>query len=105
MQVFQKTIEKMEKIVMIQQQLPLQERSYTDRNGQQQMFASRGFVLSDGIDTFYGEMTGEYARSQAAVQYDTKTFHTVQAQIATREYRDKDGNTRYQSEIRITKLV
>lgn len=95
----------MEKIVTIQQQLPLQERSYTDRNGQQQVFASRGFVLSDGIDTFYGEMTGDYARSQANVQFDQQTFHTVQAQITTREYRDKENNTRYQSEIRITKLV
>lgn len=95
----------MEKIVSIQQQLPLQERNYTDRNGQQQVFFSRGFILSDGIDTFYGEMIGDYARSQANVEFDTKTVHTVQAQISTREYKDKDNNTRYQSEIRITKLV
>ena len=95
----------MEKIVSIQQQLPLQERNYTDRNGQQQVFASRGFILSDGIDTFYGEMTGDYARSQANVEFDTKTVHTVQAQISTREYKDKDNKIRYQSEIRITKLV
>lgn len=95
----------MEKIVTIQQQFPLQERNYTDRNGQQQVFASRGFVLSDGIDTFYAEMTGDYARSQANVQYDANAAHTVQAQISTREYRDKDNNIRYHNEIRITKIV
>ena len=95
----------MEKLINIQKQLPLQERNYTDRNGQQQVFYSRGFIMSDGIDTFYAEMIGDYARSQANVEFDTKTVHTVQAQISTREYKDKDNNIRYQSEIRITKLV
>ena len=49
----------MEKLVMIREQLPLQERNYTDRNGQPQVFASVGFVLTDGTDTFYAELTGD----------------------------------------------
>ena len=46
----------MEKLVMIKEQLALSERNYTDRNGQPQVFASVGFVLTDGIDTFYAEV-------------------------------------------------
>lgn len=95
----------MEKLVSVLQQFPLQERQYLDREGQNQVFASRGFVLSTGIDTFYAEMTGDYARSQAAVQFDPAVMHMAQMQTSVREYKDKEGNTRYSNEIRITKLI
>lgn len=52
----------MERLVSIQQQLQLQECSYVDRNGQNQVFALRGFVMTTGIETFYAEATGDYAR-------------------------------------------
>lgn len=94
----------MEKLVTIIQQLPLQERSYTDRNGQQQVFASRGFVLSDGIDTFYAEAVGDYARSMPE-EFLLNVDYRLQAQLSTREYRDRDGNFRYSTEVRIVKLV
>ena len=42
----------MEKSVQIIQQGALVERPYQDRNGQQQVFASMGFTLTDGVDTF-----------------------------------------------------
>lgn len=94
----------MEKTVKIIQALPLQERSYTDRNGQQQLFVSRGFVLSDGIDTFYAEAVGDYARSMPQ-DFSTNASYRLQAQLSVREYRDKEGNYRYTSEIRIVKMV
>ena len=46
----------MEKSVQIIQQGALVERPYQDRNGQQQVFASMGWTLTDGIDTFYAEL-------------------------------------------------
>ena len=95
----------MEKLVSVLQQFPMQERQYLDRDGQNQVFASRGFVLSTGIDTFYAEMTGDLARSQASVQFDQSTMHIVQMQTSVREYKDKEGNTRYSNEIRITRMV
>lgn len=94
----------MEKIVRIMQAQPLQERNYTDRNGQQQVFASRGFVLSDGIDTFYAEAVGDYARSLPP-DFNTGANHRLQAQLSMREYRDKEGGFRYATEIRIVKIV
>ena len=43
----------MEKTVNIVQQSALVERPYEDRNGQSQMYASMGFILSDGVDYSY----------------------------------------------------
>lgn len=95
----------MERFLQIVQVLPFQEREYTDRNGQQQMFASRGFVLTDGIDYMYAEMQGEYARSMKDTQFDTSSMHRVQMQMATRMYHDKDGAVRYSNDIRIVKMA
>lgn len=95
----------MEKFLQIVQSFPLQEREYTDRNGQQQMFASRGFILSDGIDRMYAEMQGEYARSMKNVQFDAACLHRVQMQMNAHEYKDKDGAMRFSNEVRIVKMV
>jgi len=89
--------------VTILKQLPLEERNYTDRMGQPQTFASRGFVLTDGIDTYYAEAVGDMAR--AMPQYDPNTFHCVQTQVSVREYTDREGKVHYSNEIRILKLV
>jgi len=93
----------MEKPVTIIQQFPLQERQYTDRNGQQQIFASRGFVLSDGIDTFFAEATGDMARNMP--EYTINSLYNLQAQITLREYKGNDGQKRYANEVRIIKLA
>ena len=95
----------MERLVSIQQQFPLQERSYVDRNGQNQVFASMGWTLTDGIDTFYAEMQGDLARSFRDVHPDPSLLHRVQTQMSIREFKDKDGNSRFSNEIRIVKLV
>ena len=92
----------MEKLVMIKEQFPVQERSYEDRNGQMQVFASKGFVLTDGVDTFYAEAVGDYARGLQALPTDV--YHTVQCQMAARDFKDKNGVVRYQTEIRIIKI-
>lgn len=95
----------MEKSVQILQQGKLNERPYTDRNGQQQVFASMSWMLSDGIDTFEAEMQGDMARAFKDVELDKAVLHRVQTQMSVREFRDKDGNIRYSNEIRIIKLV
>ena len=93
----------MEKTVVIVEQLPLQERSYTDRNGQPQVFASRGFVLTDGIDTFYAEMTGDKART--CPEMDKSKLHSVQCQLQERSYTDKDGVLHHATEVRIVNFA
>ncbi len=45
----------MERFLMIKEQLPMRERSYTDQQGQQKVFVSVGFVLGCGR---YGQGAG-----------------------------------------------
>ena len=95
----------MEKSVQIIQQGALVERPYQDRNGLQQVFASMGWTLTDGVDTFYAEMQGDLARSFRDIHPDPSLLHRVQTQMSIREFKDKDGNSRFSNEIRIIKLV
>lgn len=93
----------MEKLVTIINQFPLASRAYTAQDGTQKVFNSRGFILSDGIDEFYGEMTGDMAVS--AGEYDTGVWHQMQGYIKQRSFQDKNGVTRYDNQIFITKLI
>ena len=43
----------MEKTMKIQKLLPIQDRQYTDQQGQPRVFTSMGFVLTDGVGTIY----------------------------------------------------
>lgn len=94
----------MEKLLTIKQAFPLVERPYTDRNGIQTLFASRAFIFSDGIDTIHAEAVGDYARSIANVDFQPGTIHAVILQFTAREWKDKDGVTRYSNEARITRI-
>lgn len=94
----------MEKLMTIQQVLETVERPYTDRSGNAQVFASKGFVLTDGIDTIYAEMTGDMARANKDTQYDLTTIHAVQMQSQARPWTDSQGVAHYTTEVRIIKL-
>ncbi len=93
----------MEKLVRIINQFPLASRSYTAQDGTQRTFHSRGFLLTDGIDEFYAEMTGDTALG--CPELDRMVLHQVQATIRQRAYQDKNGTTRYENQIYITRLV
>ena len=93
----------MEKLVRIIEQHPLASRTYTAQDGTQRTFHSRGFLLTDGIDEFYAEMTGDAALS--CPEMDLGVLHIVQATLRQRAYQDKNGATRSENQIYITRLV
>lgn len=93
----------MEKIVRIVEQKAHTARQYKAQDGTQKTFHSMGFILSDGIDEFYAEMTGDMARD--CQPYDTNVLHVMQGCIKQRPFTDKNGATRYDNQIFITKLV
>ncbi len=93
----------METNVKIMEQMPNVARTYTAQDGSAQVFNSRGFRLSTGIDEFYAEMVGEAAVK--CPEYDLGSIHRMQGQMRTRSYRDKHGETRYVNEIIISKLI
>ena len=92
----------MEKLVSIIEQRPVVARNYTAQDGTQKTFYSKGFILSDGIDEFYAEMVGDMARD--AQPYDTALLHRMQGYIKQRSFTDKNGQTRYENQIIITRM-
>lgn len=92
----------MEKLVTILQQNPLVSRPYTTQDGVQKVFHSRGFILSDGIDEFYAEMTGDAALS--CPELDRSVLHAMQGYLRQRSFLDKNGATRYENQAYITKI-
>ena len=92
----------MEKLVTILEQRPVVARNYTAQDGTQKTFYSKGFILTDGIDEFYAEMTGDMARDTQP--NDTSLLHKVQGDIKQRSFTDKNGQTRFENQIIITRL-
>ena len=92
----------MEKLVTIIEQRPVVARNYTAQDGTQKTFYSKGFILTDGIDEFYAEMTGDMARDSQP--YDVALLHMMQAYIKQRSFTDKNGQTRFENQIIITRM-
>ena len=84
------------------EQRPVVARNYTAQDGTQKTFYSKGFILSDGIDEFYAEMTGDMARD--AQPLDTTLVHRIQGYIKQRSFNDKNGQTRFENQIIITRM-
>ena len=75
----------MERIVRILNQSPLATRQYMDRKtGEQKIINSVTLKLTDGIDTFLGEITGEKAVN--CPKYDPQYIYNVQCSMVVREW-------------------
>ena len=75
----------MEATVRILQQSPLVTRQYMDRKtGDQKVINSVTRRLTDGIDTFLGEITGE--RAVNCPKYDPQYIYKVQCSMVVREW-------------------
>lgn len=75
----------MERIVRILNQSPLATRQYMDKkSGEQKVINSVTLKLSDGIDTFLGEITGEKAVN--CPKYDPQYLYRVQCSMVVREW-------------------
>ena len=94
--------ENMELICRIIEQHPLQKRDYTDRNGQPQTFNSVGFVLANGVDTLYAELTGEQAVNLGT--YATDCYYKAELSLRTDRWTDQQGCTRYGTRAYINRL-
>ena len=75
----------MEATVRILNQSPLATRQYMDRKtGEQKVINSVTLKLTDGIDTFLGEITGEMAVN--CPKYDPQYLYKVQCSMMVREW-------------------
>lgn len=91
----------MEKMLQIQELCPLTERTYTDKNGQPKVFASRGVVLTNGIDSFYAELTEDLARR---TDFKAGEMRYWRIECTTRRYTDKNGVQRFSNEFYVRRV-
>jgi hypothetical protein len=92
----------MERQVFIKKQFALQEREYTTENGEKKKFASMGFLLTDFMDTFYAEMTGNMARECG--ELDRTVGYMLQSEMQVRAWETQDHRTAYATSIYINRL-
>ena len=95
----------MERIFHIKEQLPLRERSYTDQQGQQKVFVSTGFVLTDGINTVFAEAVGDMARALDQQKPNQQVPHLVDYELSCREWQDSQQQRRFENTVKITKMA
>ena len=87
----------MEKLVKIIEQTSLQQRQYTDKAGQQQVFNSVGFTMSDGLDTFYAEAVGDKALRMPVL--DKQYVYRVQCEMRHATFTAADGSLRHRNDV------
>ena len=75
----------MESLVRILNQSELTQRQYQDKKtGEQKVMNAVTLKLSNGIDTFLGEITGE--RAVNCPKFDPQYFYRVQCTMVVREW-------------------
>ena len=92
----------METLVMIQEVGAYSERQYQRQDGTSEYFKSRGFTLKHGGDTFYGEMTGDYASKNRDAQYSNQVPYVVKGFWKHRTW--GDNNDRHENMFYITDI-
>ncbi len=95
----------MQQLVKIMEELPLRERSYQDQNGQQKVFVSKGFVVTDGINKFYAEATGDLARALDQQKPQLQVPYLLSFEISCREWLDQQHQRRFEDSVRIVRLA
>ena len=92
----------MEKIIRIISQGALSQRQYTDKGGQPTVFNYMDFILTDGIDTFHAQATGNLAMALQPLALDE--LHHVQCHISHRSFLRQDGTTGHENQIYIDRI-
>lgn len=82
-----------------------QERTYTDKQGVQQQWKSKGFIFHDGRSSFYAEANQEVCASIEALKVkvgDTVMLHVF---CYARTYKDKEQRERVNNEMTILNMT
>lgn len=91
--------------MFIKQMFPLEERTYTNRQGQPDVIASQEFVLTDGINTIVAETVGNYAKAVELLKLKQEGAVQVNLEFQVREFQDQGGNTRRAQKVKITNIA
>lgn len=92
-------------LVTIQEQLPMVARDYPNRTtGRTDTFYSKGYVLSDGLNTFYAEALGNLAQRLEREPLNANGFVNVEVSMNARSYENSNHEKRYSTDITIQRI-
>ena len=94
----------MEQLVLIQEVGAYSERQYQKQDGTTEYFKSRGVTMKHGGDTFYGEMTGDYASKNRDTQYNQNVPYVVRGNWKHRTWEDQNHQTRHENTFYISDI-
>ena len=80
------------------------ERQYQKQDGTTEYFKSRGVTMKHGGDTFYGEMTGDYASKNRETQYNQNVPYVVKGNWKHRTWEDQNHQTRHENTFYISDI-
>lgn len=92
-------------VVRINEVRPVEAHEYTDRQGQQQVFKSKGFILQVSEGSIYAEAFGDLAEGLDRLEVKNGDCALVQLSCNARTYTTKEGVSRVTNEFTITKMI
>ena len=95
----------MQQLAIIKQIFPIVDRQYTNQQVQPAVFTSQGFLLTDGINTFFAETTGNYAKAALGLKLEVGMTVNVQLVVDARKWQTQQGEDRYENRVTITNIA
>lgn len=92
-------------VVRINEVRPIEAHEYTDRQGQKQVFKSKGFILQVSEGSIYTEAFGDLAEGLDRLEIKNGDCALVQISCNARTYTTKEGVERVTNEFTITKMT
>lgn len=92
-------------VVRINEVRPIEAHEYTDRQGQQQVFKSKGFILQASDGSIYAEAFGDLAEGLDKLDIKSGDCALVQLSCNARAYTTKDNVSRVTNDVTITKMA
>ena len=95
----------MEKLVRIKSQGALQQRNWTKQNGETVVISSVELTMTDGIDTFVGEVTDQKAIAISQQPLDQNRMYGVRCKLEVREWKsEKSGELLHANSIKVINI-
>lgn len=93
-------------LVTIKKSFPMVEREYENkRTGQKDVFRSKGYILSDGLNQWYAEVIGNQAQFLEKNPLDESQWIQADISFSVREYSDTNGVVRNSNEVTIQRIA
>lgn len=91
-------------VAKIQKVFQLASRQYTDRQGQTQVFKSKGFILRTGDGNIYAEAVQEQAEQLNSLDIKEGDCAFVQLSSVARSYKTSNNEERWSNEFTIRQM-